>query len=75
MGKSRASLKVIRKPNAYRPILSERERSAYHAAHRIMTEGPPGAELACPGARRSAMLEHIAKIILEATEEPGRLPL
>ena len=51
-----------RKP--YLPILSAVERRAYHAAHRILTEGMRD-ERACPGGRRSAVVDHIARIILE----------
>jgi hypothetical protein len=44
------------------------ERAAYIAAHRIMTEDLASPELACPGARRSAHLDAIAKIIKSVFE-------
>jgi len=36
------------------PILSDLERKAYHAAHRILTERPYISRLAAPGGQRSA---------------------
>jgi hypothetical protein len=51
-----------RKP--YVPILSAVERRAYHAAHRILTHGMR-AEQAMPGGYRSAVVDHIAQIIIE----------
>ena len=66
MAEGRAKLKVIAAPAQYRPILSERERRAYAAAYRIMTEQAPCAHLGTPGAKRSGQLDHIAKIIVEA---------
>src|ERR1700751_3786413 len=44
------------------------ERAAYIAAHRIMTTDLNAPELACPGARRSAVLDNIAKIITSVYE-------
>lgn len=61
-----AKPKLVSTRPSYVPELSERERAAYAAAHRIMTEQAPIAELACPGARRSKTLDHIARIIIEA---------
>lgn len=58
-------LKAVKRP-AYQPVLSEAERAAYHAAHRILTEQSHDPELACAGARRSAQMDAIAKIILES---------
>jgi hypothetical protein len=39
------------------------ERAAYIAAHRLLTTDVSAPELACPGARRSAVLDNMAKII------------
>ena|SRR5579862_8563926 len=43
--------------------IHQMERAAYIAAHRIMTANLSAPELACPGARRSAMVDNIADII------------
>ena len=56
---------VLTKPKAYQPILSAIERKAYRAAYRIMTEQTADVELVCPGARRSAQLDALARIIKE----------
>lgn len=42
---------------------NQMERAAYIAAHRILTTNLNSPELACPGARRSAMVDGIAAII------------
>ena len=42
---------------------NQMERAAYIAAHRILTTDLTAPELACPGARRSAMVDNIAAII------------
>ena len=39
------------------------EQAAYIAAHRLMTTDCGAPELACPGARRSAVLDNMARII------------
>lgn len=44
------------------------ERAAYMAAHRIMTTDLTAPELACPGARRSAILDNMARIIKSVYE-------
>jgi hypothetical protein len=44
------------------------ERAAYIAAHRLMTTDVGAPELACPGARRSAMLDNMAAIIKDVYE-------
>ena len=42
---------------------NQMERAAYIAAHRILTTDLTAPELACPGARRSAIVDNIAAII------------
>ena len=49
----------------YKPTLSSKERRAYHAAHRIMTEELNSPDLISPGARRSYYIDNLARIILE----------
>jgi hypothetical protein len=44
------------------------ERAAYIAAHRILTTDLSAPELACPGARRSAIVDNMAKIIKSVYE-------
>ncbi len=44
------------------------ERAAYIAAHRLMTMDCSAPQLACPGARRSAMLDNMANIIKSVYE-------
>ena len=44
------------------------ERAAYIAAHRILTTDLTAPELACPGARRSAMIDNLAHIIVSVYE-------
>ena len=44
------------------------ERAAYIAAHRLMTTDLSAPELACPGARRSAILDNMARIIKSVYE-------
>jgi hypothetical protein len=44
------------------------ERAAYIAAHRLLTTDLTAPELACPGARRSAVLDNMAKIIKSVYE-------
>jgi hypothetical protein len=49
------------------------ERAAYIAAHRLLTMDLSEPELACPGARRSALLDNMASVIknvYEATATP-----
>lgn len=67
MSATRLKPVIVDARDRYKPVLSERERIAYAAAHRIMTEQAPCAHLATPGGRRSAQLDHIAKIIMEST--------
>ena len=43
---------------------NQMERAAYIAAHRLMTTDLTAPELACPGARRSALLDNMAKVIV-----------
>lgn len=47
---------------------NQMERAAYMAAHRILTTDLSAPELACPGARRSAVVDHIAAIIVSVYE-------
>ena len=47
---------------------SEMERAAYIAAHRIMVADISSPELACPGARRSHVVDTIAGIIKQVLE-------
>lgn len=49
----------------YVPILSDLERRAYHAAHRILTERPYISRLAAPGGQRSAAVDGLAEIIMQ----------
>lgn len=44
------------------------ERAAYIAAHRLLTTDLSAPELACPGARRSAVLDNMASIIKDVYE-------
>jgi hypothetical protein len=44
------------------------ERAAYIAAHRLLTTDLSAPELACPGARRSAVLDNMARIIKSVYE-------
>ncbi len=44
------------------------ERAAYIAAHRLLTTDLTAPELACPGARRSAVLDNMARIIKSVYE-------
>jgi hypothetical protein len=44
------------------------ERAAYIAAYRIMTTDLTAPELACPGARRSAVVDNMARIIKSVYE-------
>jgi hypothetical protein len=48
------------------------ELAAYIAAHRILTTDLNAPELACPGARRSAVLDNVAKIITSVYEAHQR---
>jgi hypothetical protein len=54
--------------NAY-----QMERAAYIAAHRLLTTDLNATELACPGARRSAVLDKMAKIITSVYEAHNEL--
>jgi hypothetical protein len=47
---------------------NQMERAAYMAAHRILTTNVTAPELACPGARRSAMVDNSASIIVSIFE-------
>jgi hypothetical protein len=53
----------------YKPILSDIERRAYAAAHRLCTENLDNNELVCPGGRRTARLDAIARVIMECYGE------
>lgn len=44
------------------------ERMAYLAAHQILTSDMSHCDLACPGARRSRMIDDIANIIISVAE-------
>jgi len=44
------------------------ERAAYIAAHRLLEADLSAPELACPGARHSAMVDNIARIIKSVYE-------
>lgn len=56
-------------PNhCYTPILSQLERRAYEAAHRIATEAKPHTPLALPDARRVSYIDAIAKIIMDTMD-------
>lgn len=50
------------------------ERAAYIAAHRLMTMDCTAPQLACPGARRSAMLDNMANIIKDVYEVTAAAP-
>jgi len=47
---------------------NQMERAAYIAAYRILTTDLTAPELACPGARRSAIVDNIAAIIKSVYE-------
>lgn len=47
---------------------NQMERAAYMAAHRLLTTDLSAPELACPGARRSAVVDNMAKIIISVFE-------
>lgn len=66
--KSRPALKVITR-TGYVPALSDLERRAYLAAHRIVTTDFSTRELACPGGRRSRQVDRIAEILMESFRE------
>jgi hypothetical protein len=54
----------------YKPVLSVIERRAYAAAHRLLQLSASGErELACPGARRAAMVDRIASVLIEEFSE------
>jgi hypothetical protein len=69
------------KPRTYTPLLTPLERKAYQAAHRLMRDyyltpvtgrggdvaggRDSGKELAGPGARRSRVMDQVAKLIME----------
>lgn len=42
---------------------NQMERAAYIAAHRLLSSDLSAPELACPGARRSAVIDNMARII------------
>jgi hypothetical protein len=50
----------------YQPALTEAERRAYQAAHRIVAADLRFDRLASPGARRSRAVDAVAKMIVEA---------
>lgn len=60
-----ALVAVNREKFTYRPQLSETERRAYAAAHRILSHAPEYGEvgLVCPGAVRSRRVDQIARLI------------
>jgi len=47
---------------------NQMERAAYIAAHRILTTDLTAPELACPGGRRSAVVDNIARISIGVFE-------
>ncbi len=47
---------------------NQMERAAYMAAHRLLTTDLSAPELACPGARRSAIVDNMAKVIIGVFE-------
>jgi len=47
---------------------NQMERAAYMAAHRLLTTDLTAPELACPGARRSAIVDNMAKVIMGVFE-------
>lgn len=54
----------------YKPVLSLIERRAYAAAHRLLQLSASGEkELACPGARRTAMVDRVAAVLIEEFSE------
>lgn len=54
----------------YKPVLSVIERRAYAAAHRLLQLSVSGeTQLACPGGRRSAMVDRIAAVIISEFSE------
>lgn len=55
----------IEKKKKYTPVLSDLERRAYHAAHRILSERAYSARMATPGGQRTAIVDGLAKIIME----------
>ncbi len=65
---------LVSKRVPYVPILSEVEHKAYAAAHRLVSHRPRVDYFATPGARHSATVDHIARIIMEifAEEETPR---
>jgi len=50
------------------------EQAAYIAAHRLMTTDLSAPELACPGARRSAVIDNMARIIKGVYEASAYAP-
>ena len=60
---------VAVKRREYVPVLSELERRAYQCAHRLLTVDTENCRLLCPGARRSAKVDEMAKIIMETFGE------
>lgn len=61
-------LQITAVRKAYKPMLSQLERKAYHAAYRLLTEPSDPTTLATPGGRRSRQLDRMAKIIVEEIE-------
>ena len=47
---------------------NQMERAAYIAAHRLLSTDLTAPELACPGARRSAIVDNMAKVIVGVFE-------
>jgi len=50
----------------YQPVLSDVERRAYQAAHRLLSENTNAPEKACPGARRTHAIDTIARVIINS---------
>jgi len=61
---NKPSLRVLTR-TAYAPVLSELERFAYQAAHRIVSLDLQQRQLPCPGGKRSRAVDLIAAEICE----------
>lgn len=53
----------------YTPLLSETERLAYQAAHRIVSLDLQQRQLPCPGGKRSRAVDLIAREIMDTFAE------